>query len=178
MRSTCKVDDCDTPAKARELCGKHYQRGRKAGTLDLLPPRSEWERFWEKVEIGDCWVWQAGTTTGYGSFSQDGRVKKLAHRWAWETLVGPVPEGLDLDHLCRNRACVNPDHLEPVTRRENLLRGATLSAFAAFITHCPRGHEYTETNTYRNKRGHRFCRRCAADWSHAARERRKQQEVA
>lgn len=89
-------------------------------------------RFWSKVNAdGPCWEWTAaiGQTGGYGKYSlplNDGSGKGryvYAHRYAYEILVGPVDESLDLDHLCRNRKCVNPDHLEPVTRRENLRRG-------------------------------------------------------
>lgn len=82
--------------------------------------------------------------------------KLLAHRWSYEFHVGPIPEGLDLDHLCRNRGCVNPDHLEPVTREENIRR-----AFAT-VTHCPSGHPYSDENTYvRPGTVHRKCRACA-----------------
>jgi hypothetical protein len=77
-----------------------------------------------------CWVWQrALSKNGYGSLRFDGRTQ-YAHRWMYEQMVGPIPQGLDLDHLCRNRACVNPDHLEPVTRRENLVRGITARKLA------------------------------------------------
>lgn len=81
-----------------------------------------------------------------------------AHRWLWERLVGPVSGALQLDHLCRNRACVNPDHLEPVTAAENVRRGA-LGAVRRAKTHCPQGHEYTPENTAR-RRGKRYCREC------------------
>jgi hypothetical protein len=123
--------------------------------------KAEWDRFWEKVEIADCWTWQACLVGGgYGWFARKGDGSKLAHRWTWETLVGPIPDGLDLDHLCRNRACVNPDHLEPVTRRENLLRGATRTAAAAAATHCPANHPYDEANTGYQNGGDRYCRVC------------------
>lgn len=85
-----------------------------------------------KVDLsGDCWLWTAAIdkTTGYGKFhAGEGRRIANAHRWSYEHFVGPVPAGLDLDHLCRVRHCVRPDHLEPVTRRVNLLRGDTLAA--------------------------------------------------
>jgi hypothetical protein len=86
-------------------------------------------RFWAKVEKTDgCWFWRARIiATGYGSFSLDGR-KVMAHRFAYELLVGPIPEDLELDHLCRVRHCVNPAHLEPVTHRENILRGMRAAA--------------------------------------------------
>lgn len=87
---------------------------------------------------------------------------RLAHRVAYEQARGPIPEGLELDHLCRNRACVNPDHLEPVTHRENLLRADTFAARHAAQTHCVNGHEFTPDNTYIRTRpeGGRECRAC------------------
>jgi hypothetical protein len=86
------------------------------------------------------------------------------HRLAYEVFVGPIPDGLQIDHLCRQRACCNPDHLEAVTCRVNLLRGDTITAREAATTHCPQGHEYTEANTYRRpdnpiKRDCKICRR-------------------
>jgi hypothetical protein len=88
-------------------------------------PLSDLDRFFESVDVGLCWEW-TGTVkpNGYANFQVPGRRSPAnAHRWLWEQLVGPIAKGLDLDHLCRNRKCVNPDHLEPVTRRENLRRG-------------------------------------------------------
>ena len=81
------------------------------------------QRFWEKVHKTDlCWIWTGAKSVGYGHFGTQ-QVLWTAHRYAWTRLVGPIPEGFDIDHLCRNRACVNPDHLEPVTRAVNLRRG-------------------------------------------------------
>ncbi|MEV4271931.1 HNH endonuclease signature motif containing protein [Micromonospora aurantiaca (nom. illeg.)] len=90
-----------------------------------------------------------------------GGVIRPAHRIAYEMKRGPVPDGLELDHLCRNRRCVRPAHLEPVTRRTNLLRGETIPARLAERTHCRHGHEFTPENTYQ-WRGSRFCRTCRA----------------
>jgi hypothetical protein len=136
-----------------------------------------WPRFESKfrVKADGCWLWQANIWGGgYGRFFLDG--DQQAHRVAYEELVGPIPEGLDLDHLCRNRACVNPEHLEPVTRRENLMRGETIVADQARRTHCPRGHEYTVENTYvQAYRGRRLrsCKECrrAVNRAWAARQR-------
>lgn len=127
------------------------------------------ERFWSKVDLtspGGCWVWTAGkiggVRGGYGSFKLEGRSVR-AHRFSYETLVGPIPDGLELDHLCRVRACVNPAHLEPVTSRENSLRGDTFQARNAAKTECPQGHSYDEANTYVDSKGKRHCRICNRD---------------
>lgn len=115
------------------------------------------QRFWAKVKITsehECWLWQEGTTNGgYGTFGAAGRMY-LAHRWAYEHMVGPIPEGLHIDHLCRVRRCVNPSHLEPVTSGENTRR-----AHAARAT-CKNGHPWTEAITFYYK-GQRRCRECA-----------------
>ena len=126
--------------------------------------RSELERFFQKVGEEDengCWPWLAAKKWGYGCFAlEGGKVQVRAHRYAYEVLVGPIPEGLTIDHLCRNRGCVNPSHMEPVTMGVNVLRGDGPSARNARVTHCPRGHPYDEENTYRRSDGGRDCRTC------------------
>lgn len=123
-------------------------------------------RFWAKVDvqIDGCWRWMAGQERGgYGRIRVAGKgsPNTVAHRFAYERLIALVPKGLQLDHLCRNRLCVNPEHLEPVTARENTLRGQTSAARNAAKTHCPLGHEYNKTNTYFVKRRRiRMCRVC------------------
>lgn len=118
------------------------------------------ERFWSKVDrsaAGGCWVWTAATACGYGRFAVSHGQLVQAHRFAYELLVGPIPEGLELDHLCRNRACVNPAHLEPVTTRVNLLRGVGASAQNVLKDRCPNGHSYS---SIRKDRGDRECVEC------------------
>lgn len=103
-----------------------------------------------------CWIWDhVKDRHGYGHFSHVG-----AHRWSYELHVGPIPEGLSLDHLCRNPPCVNPDHLEPVTHRENVLRGVSPCAQHARQTHCKRGHPLSGDNLRLRPNGHRACREC------------------
>jgi len=123
------------------------------------------ERFWAKVDRRgpeECWLWTASLNqAGYGQINPGGGgIPLRAHRVTYEWLVGPIPEGLELDHLCRNRACVNPKHLEAVTHRENILRGESPMAVRARDTACPRGHPYDEANTYRYANGTRRCRAC------------------
>ena len=115
-------------------------------------------RFWENViQSGDCWLWTAALDRdGYGR-CRSGR----AHRWAYEAMVGPIPDGLVIDHLCRVRACVNPSHLDPVPNRINLLRGMSLAAKNTAVTHCPQDHDYTEANTSYKANGARICRTCS-----------------
>lgn len=119
--------------------------------------------FWSAVDRsgpGGCWLWTRTLDEGYGSYNLNG-VKHKAHRYAYEAVVGPIPDGLFLDHLCRVRNCVNPMHLEPVTHKVNMERGLT-----ATKTRCKYGHDFTEANTYLYE-GRRYCRTCA---------RRRQQE--
>lgn len=121
------------------------------------------ERFWSKVEVADCWTWTAAKAgKGYGKYTitRNGKTTyPYAHRHAWESLVGPIPDGMTLDHLCKNRLCVNPDHLEVVDGVTNAMRGSSPPALNARKTHCPRGHEYTEENVRRTKSG-RLCIQC------------------
>jgi hypothetical protein len=118
------------------------------------------KRFWEKVrKTSGCWIWKAARTgAGYGSFRLDGRMQ-TAHRVAYEQVKGPIPEGMVLDHLCRNRACVNPDHLEVVSVGENTRRGDAGGAAQRRRTHCPKDHPYVGENL-RVSNGRRHCRTC------------------
>lgn len=125
-------------------------------------------RFWEKILVNDdCWIWTGATSggsgygrIGVGSRSDSTRRTVGCHRFAYEALVGPIPDGLLLDHLCRNRLCANPGHLEPVSSRENTLRGKTLAAAQVTRTHCPHGHPYSGPNLYQRPCGRRACRTC------------------
>jgi HNH endonuclease len=113
-----------------------------------------------------CWLWTASTNgAGYGQFQvggQHGGLRALAHRFSYENQYGPIPEGLTVDHLCRNTVCVNPRDLEAVSRRTNVLREISSCARNAIKTQCPAGHEYTLENTKKRK-GKRYCQACNAE---------------
>lgn len=132
------------------------------------------DRFWAKVQIdgAGCWRWSGATDgKGYGKIGNKmvRNSPMFAHRVAYEALVGPIPDGLVMDHLCRVCCCVNPVHLEPVTQRENLLRGIGHAAVNASKAACHRGHEFTDENTYKyigsDKTWHRRCRACQRERS-------------
>jgi HNH endonuclease len=135
--------------------GKKYVHGHNA-----IRPLNE--RLMEKVvwngDEDECWTWQAALNNrGYGVIGER-HMPRLAHRVSYEHFVGPIPDGLVLDHLCRVRHCVNPAHLEAVTQQENTRRGER-----AQRTHCPHGHEYSPENTAVRKDGSRECRQCVRE---------------
>jgi len=139
------------------------------------------ERLWAKVDKKEsCWLWTGSLQgSGYATIRLGGRGSKfqMAHRAAYEILRGPIPDGLQLDHLCRVRHCVNPDHLEPVSGRTNLLRGTSFSAENAAKTHCAHGHEFTPENTKaRRSRPGRQCRTCERRFKREYRERQRSQK--
>ncbi|MFF8534104.1 HNH endonuclease signature motif containing protein [Streptomyces sp. NPDC015532] len=123
------------------------------------------DRFLDKIRDaeGGCWEWTGHVKpNGYGQVRINRRPLH-AHRVAYEALRGSIPDGLVIDHLCRNRRCVNPDHLEPVTHRTNILRGTGPAARNARRTHCIRGHRFDAANTYVAPNGARNCRTCRAE---------------
>lgn len=134
----------------------------RAVGVEVPPPggrtRPLLERLMAKVAIDEngCWLWTASVRpNGYGQVAYKGSPRQ-AHRVVYEAVRGPIPGGLPLDHLCRVRHCVNPAHLEPVTHRENVRRGAN-----AQKTHCLRGHPLSGDNLFRNDpRGWRKCKAC------------------
>ena len=123
------------------------------------------ERFHTKYvkTMDGCWEWTGPTYGGYGRLAV-GHAYERAHRVSYALAIGPIPDGLEIDHLCRNRACVNPDHLEAVEHRENVLRGEGPAARHAVQTECHRGHPFDAANTYMrpDHRG-RECRACGRE---------------
>ncbi|WP_372514862.1 HNH endonuclease signature motif containing protein [Streptomyces ortus] len=138
-----------------------------------MPRQPKYEElFWTRVQkTPDCWLWQGSLSKkGYGIYSAGYRTCQ-AHRVAYELVKGDIPDGLQLDHLCRVRNCVNPDHLEPVTPAENTRRGLT-GAHWSTRTHCSNGHPYDEQNTRIGTDGARKCRACVRAYTAAYRKRR------
>jgi hypothetical protein len=179
-RLPCSVETCREPAHAKLLCQEHYDRWRRRG--DPTAPRPPRQSPLDCIEYTDgCWFW-TGTLDrqGYGQWMDpDTRRTQRAHRVVYKLLVGPIPDGLPLDHechnkdqgcaggpTCRQRSCVRPhaEHVLPRTLRDNILRGRGPSAVHARKTHCPRGHPYDKANTYVSPSGQRFCKACKERW--------------
>lgn len=173
----CSVDECERPVRSRGLCNAHYLKLRRAGLGDPLYHRVEGDpvaRFHQKYEVADngCWLWvDRSITRGYALLyvGSEGKHQVRAHRWSYEHFKGPIPDGLQIDHVCHNRdepcaggitclhrRCVNPDHLEAVDGPTNLSRTKN---FYGNLTHCKYGHEFTPENTA-VRGGARFCRAC------------------
>jgi len=128
---------------------------------DRKNPIQRFVKKYDVDELSGCWVWNTRTTpNGYAKFRTKGKDKQ-AHRWAYEFYIGPIPEGMQLDHLCRVRNCVSPYHLEPVTQQENILRGEGVAAVNAKKTHCLNGHEFTVDSVYQRNDNKRNCIQCA-----------------
>lgn len=178
-KGNCTIEGCAKRAFARGWCKGHLYRFYTYGDPLGQPVRPSFqERLWAKVNkdgpipeyaphLGPCWVWTGKPDAhGYATIRRDGKTIK-AHRGTYEEIIGPFPEGLVPDHLCRVTMCVNPHHLEPVTQRENSLRGIRTAPSV-----CPHGHEYTEANTRIKKNGTRVCRSCEVEFAGRRRPRR------
>lgn len=144
--------------------GREEEQPARLCYADLLTNR-QIVHFWRRVNISDgCWNWCGRiSNSGYGQFSwlsHVGRLNGYSHRISWELLRERIPDGLTIDHLCRNKHCVNPAHLEPVTGRVNNLRGDNPPAQNARRTHCKYGHEFSGDNLWVNSHGYRTCRAC------------------
>lgn len=158
----CSVEVCDRTAEHSGLCHSHAEWKRRNGTTPThrIKRQTLEERLMAKVEkqVNGCWLW-TGATDGdkrYGCIGSKGKLLRT-HRVSYELFKGPIPEGLSLDHLCKVTLCCNPEHLEPVTHKVNVLRGDSIQAKNAVKTHCPRGHAYDIAL----KNGGRWCSICA-----------------
>lgn len=179
-RGICSIDGCDRPHECRGWCALHYKRWLAHG--DPLFTKQihgdDEARFWSNVDqtpSNGCWLWTGNRDRqDYGLFTVDGQ-KVRAHRFAYELLVGEIPEGLVLDHVvCDTPPCVNPAHLDPTTSVANVMRSPrALAAINARKTHCVHGHEFTPENTYRTATGGRLCRTCSLRRSAAYYRKRK-----
>jgi len=176
----CKAENCSRDRSVKGYCSKHYQRLLKHGDAEHVSQIRDDNvaRFWAYADTsgGDdaCWPWHSTDRNGYGSMflNGEGRRSVLAHRFAYELLVGPIPEGLVIDHTCHrpsecdlasscpHRRCCNPRHLEAVETVVNNHRGNTWSGRNVRKTHCPQGHPYDDENTF-ERNGVRTCRTCA-----------------
>lgn len=169
----CFVDGCERVTLAKGLCSAHYARKRRGVETDNpIRPRvtDGIDRILTWVELqGSCWNWTGAINQyGYGISSQAGK-NVMAHRYVYSVLVGVLPEGLDADHICRNRRCCNPDHIEFVSRRENLLRGAGTYGLR---TYCRHGHDMRKPDNVRsNTKGHKTCRACDRAYHQKLREK-------
>jgi hypothetical protein len=183
-QGTCTIGDgeCSKTGKlTRGWCQKHYQRWQRTGSYQTVTiiQGNDNIRFWSKVDKrgpDECWPWTGPVgKQGYAQFSVGGKTVK-AHRWSYENSVEPIPEGLDVDHLCHkageclevdanclHRRCMNPAHLKPKPHRDNVLRGNGTAAVNARKTHCDSGHEFTPENTYAQGNGARGCKACERD---------------
>lgn len=188
LDTSCTIEGCDEPVLVakRGWCRKHYCRWQRHG--DPLGGRHGYgltpeQRFWLYVDKTDaCWLWTGGVHSRkaknpYGIFSSNGQAdgQMLAHRFAYELLVGPIPPGAEIDHLCRQTLCVRPDHLQPVTHIDNVMRGESPSARHRAKTACPQGHPY---DSFGRGGFLRFCRQCRNANARAAYARRQAQKLA
>lgn len=151
LPATCSVEGCGNPRHCRGWCVAHYVKWKRYGTpLGGRQPKPD-----IVYDGSGCWLWNREIDgKGYGMYRMPDQSVKRAHRVIYEQRRGPIPTGLELDHLCRVKRCVNPDHLEPVTHAENVRRAG------AAKTHCLRGHLYVPMTTYRSPNGGRSCQTC------------------
>lgn len=168
------LSDAEAFRDALQASGRRLPRGAGISVADKLRSRAEFD-------FGGCWVWHGRIVRGYGVLTINGRPRR-AHRISYEEFAHQIPAGLQLDHLCRNRSCINPHHLEPVTPRENTYRShIALAPINAAKTQCPQGHPYDEENTgitYRGKQRERYCRTCARERVRRRRAASPQREAA
>jgi hypothetical protein len=185
----CSVAICDRPSESRSLCHAHYMRWYTTGHVRADEPLKRYLRGLEaqfaeyvahdgptpsaRPDLGPCWLWTGRINKmGYGVMSLENQ-PIYAHRWAYERSIGPIPDSLELDHLCRKPTCVNPTHLEPVTHRINTLRGESPPARFARRDSCSKGHGFTAENTFTRADNSRGCRTCDRERSRRSHLKRK-----
>lgn len=167
MWSPCVAHDCDRPRRSHGLCDLHRKRRDRGAPIQGHTPESLFFSRIVGVTSAGCWQWSRPAPDGYGQFAAGSAGLSIpAHRWAYEFLIGAIPDGLVIDHLCRNRACVNPWHVDPVPNGLNVLRGEGPAAVNARRAECPRGHAFDVANTYVTPDGRRQCRTCMAIRTH------------
>jgi hypothetical protein len=185
---TCPI--CGTSFMVQPRCISREARycSRNCHTISMRPSDSEWQSlhqveldfFWSRIDKTEsCWIWTGAIIRPdipYGRLRIDGALV-LAHRFSYQLHKGPIPDGLILDHLCRNPRCVKPDHLEPVTILENNLRGNLAHARRNPPTHCPHGHLYTPETSIYEPGGTRICRICKRASARACYARNRSMEV-
>lgn len=162
----CTVESCDreTRTKASPYCEKHYSRWKRHGDPEIVlkdhtPAVERWKTNYDYDNRTGCWIWRGPFTRGYG-FIQEGRKKRhMAHRFVYEQVIGKIPDDVELDHKCRNEACINPWHMDPKTHLINVRRGDAGIKNAA-KEQCDHGHEFTPENTRIQSSGGRECCAC------------------
>lgn len=167
----CTIDNCPRKYHARGFCSLHYERLRRFGDplrCGSVVVGDDEKRFWSHVDkTPTCWFWKGSLTQGYGYLKIKGK-NTSSHRFSYELLREKIPFGKVLDHLCRTRSCVNPDHLEVVSNKENILRGVGLGAIESRMVNCKYGHPLQGNNLYIRLDGKRRCRLCnknaAKEW--------------
>lgn len=155
---TCVI--CQDPCGPVGLCVIHLSRWNRYGRFHKLTTE---DKFFQRVsESPDgCWLWARPQHDGYGRFTAGpSRVKLMAHRWIYEHMIAEIPEGTEIDHLCKRRNCVNPYHLDPVTQRVNSLRSDNIGGVNTRKVRCNSGHPFDVANTYITPDGRRECRQC------------------
>ena len=177
----CTVEGCTAECRngTSPYCEKHYSRWKRHGDPNVVlkdhtPPEERWKTSYVVDEDTGCWNWTGTKSRGYGVISCGANNNRPAHVFVYEQVVGPVPDGMELDHVCRNKGCVNPDlkHLEPVTHLVNVRRGEAGIANSS-KTKCKWGHEFTPANTVYNKRGQRNCAACTRRLQREAMRKRR-----
>lgn len=182
----CEFPGCGKSHEAKGLCHSHYRqlcKGKKLAPLhstkreDGTPPRIEYREVPCLVSglIGPCHEWTRSKNNGYGHMNFNGRTVKV-HRYVWELVNGPIPDGLVIDHQCRNRACCNVDHLRVVTRKVNVTENVVGISWQLMSekTHCKHGHPFDEENTRITTDGSRVCRECCRIDSRKRNRKRRQ----